>query len=76
MGSITCTDLAEFGLPLITPGQPEFRSLVHDIESRPQPFGSWPVDDLTKSAVLSFAKNMSDLEALLGQSISERGESG
>jgi hypothetical protein len=52
MGLITCTDLAEFGLPLITPGHPEFRSLVHDIESRPQPFGSWPVGDLTKSAVL------------------------
>jgi hypothetical protein len=52
MGLVTYTDLAEFGLPLITPGQPEFRSLVHDIESRPQPFGNWPVDDLTKSAVL------------------------
>jgi hypothetical protein len=49
---VTYTDLAEFGLPFITPLQPEFRSLVHDIESRPQPFGNWPVDDLTKSAVL------------------------
>jgi hypothetical protein len=52
MGLVTYTDLAEFGLPLVTPGQPEFNSLVHDIESRPQPFGNWPVDDLTKSAVL------------------------
>jgi hypothetical protein len=52
MGLVTYTDLAEFGLPLITPGQPEFRSLRHDIESRPQPFGNWRVDDLTKTAIL------------------------
>jgi hypothetical protein len=52
MGLLTCSDLAEFGLPLVAPGQPEFLSLVHDIESRPQPFRSWPVDDLTNSAVL------------------------
>ena len=52
MGSATYTDLAEFGLRLITPGQPEFGSLVREIENLPQPFGNWPLDDLTNSAVL------------------------
>src|SRR5689334_13073386 len=51
-GLLTYTDLAEFGLPLVTPGQPELNSLVHDIESRPKQFGNWSLDDLTKSAVL------------------------
>jgi hypothetical protein len=52
MSKATYRDLAEFGLPLVTPGQPEFRSLVDDIERRPQPFGSWPIDDLSNAAVL------------------------
>jgi hypothetical protein len=45
-------DLAEFGLTLVTPNDRAFPSLVHDIESRPQPFGSWPTGDLTSAAVL------------------------
>jgi hypothetical protein len=52
MGNVTYRDLAEFGLPLFTPDRPEFSSLVEDIERRPQPFGSWPIDDLGNAAVL------------------------
>ena len=52
MGNTVYRDLAAFGLPLVTPAQPEFASLVHDIESRPGPFGSWPIDDLSNAAVL------------------------
>lgn len=52
MGKATYRDLAEFGLPLVTPDQAEFRPLVDDIEKRPQPFASWPVDDLNNAAVL------------------------
>ena len=52
MGNAVYRDLAAFGLPLVTPAQPEFASLVHDIESRPGPVGSWPFDDLSNAAVL------------------------
>ena len=52
MGNTVYRDLAAFGLPLVTPTQPEFTSLVHDIQSRPGPFGSWPIDDLSNAAVL------------------------
>lgn len=52
MGMATYRDLAEFGLPLVTPAQPEFASLVHDVESRPEPFGSWPIEELSNAAVL------------------------
>jgi hypothetical protein len=52
MGNATYSDLAEFGILLVTPDQVGFDLLVGDIESRPQPFGSWPVEDLTHSAVL------------------------
>jgi hypothetical protein len=52
MGKTTYRDLAEFGLLLVTPAQPEFASLVRDIESRPEPFGSWPIDELGNGAVL------------------------
>jgi len=45
-------DLAQFGLPLVTPAQPAFASLVQDIESRPEPFGSWPVRNIGNAAVL------------------------
>jgi hypothetical protein len=52
MGNTVYRDLAAFGLPLVSPAQPEFASLVHDIQSRPGPFGSWPIDDLSNAAVL------------------------
>ena len=52
MGDAVYRDLAAFGLPLVTPAQPEFASLLHDIESRPGPVGSWPIDDLSNAAVL------------------------
>jgi hypothetical protein len=52
MGNTIYHDLAAFGLPLVTPAQPGFASLVHDIESRPEPFGSRPFDDLSNAAVL------------------------
>jgi hypothetical protein len=44
--------LAEFGLPLVTPNDPEFASLVRDIESRPQLFDLPPVGDTDAAAVL------------------------
>jgi hypothetical protein len=47
-----CLDLAQFGLPLISPDDPRFPVLVRDIELRPQPFTSWPFDDWTSRAVL------------------------
>lgn len=47
-----CRGLAEFGLPLIPPEAPEFGALVHDIESRPEPFEEWPPHDLLAAAVL------------------------
>src|SRR5436190_5673681 len=52
MSSATYRDLAEFGLPLVTPADDAFRSLVRDIESRPQPFGAWPTENLSSAAVL------------------------
>lgn len=52
MGNTIYRDLAAFGLHLVTPAQNGFASLVHDIESRPEPFGSWPIDDLSNAAVL------------------------
>lgn len=57
MAKTAYRDLAEFGLPLVTPTQPAFASLARDIERQheevgPWPFGPWPVDDLNNSAVL------------------------
>ena len=52
MGNTIYRDLAAFGLPLVNPAQPGFASLVLDIESRPEPFGSRPIDDLSNAAVL------------------------
>jgi hypothetical protein len=52
MSNTVYRDLAAFGLPLITPAQPGFATLVDDIESRPEPFGSRPIDDLSNAAVL------------------------
>ena len=45
-------DLAEFGLPVITPGAPEFPELVRDIESHPEPFDAWPPHSTDRDAVL------------------------
>lgn len=45
-------DLPEFGLHLVSSEDHRFRALVHDIEQHPQPFSSWPLDDLTNAAVL------------------------
>ncbi len=44
--------LPEFGLPLITPEDPALVELVREIQSRPQPFPSWPAGDLDTAAVL------------------------
>ncbi len=46
------TSLAEFGLQLVSSDDDRFRALVRDIEERPQPFPSWPIDDLRSAAVL------------------------
>jgi hypothetical protein len=45
-------DLAEFGLPLVAPGALEYDALVREIQSRPEPFGSWPSGELDTAAVL------------------------
>jgi hypothetical protein len=45
-------DLADFGLPFVTPVDPTFAALVADIQSRPQPFGPQPTGDLSTAAVL------------------------
>jgi hypothetical protein len=45
-------DQAQFGLTFVAPADDRFGELVHEIEQRPQPFASWPTDDLTNSAVL------------------------
>jgi hypothetical protein len=52
MAKTVYRDLATFGLPLVTPAEPAFASLVQDIESRPEPFGSWPVGEVGNAAVL------------------------
>jgi hypothetical protein len=52
MANTVYRDLASFGLPLVTPSQPTFASLVQDIESRPEPFGSWLSGDIRNAAVL------------------------
>jgi hypothetical protein len=45
-------DVAEFGLPLITPGSPRFASMVRDIESRSGPGPSIPPIVPDRAAVL------------------------
>jgi len=52
MAKTTYRDLAEFGLPLVSPESATFPALVRDIEARPQPFASWPASDLDTAAVL------------------------
>jgi len=52
MGPAHYRDLAEFGLPLVTPRDPGFPGLVRDIESRPQPFGSRPIGEGSEAAVM------------------------
>jgi hypothetical protein len=52
MAKTSYRDLAEFGLPLVTPESATFAALVRDIEARPQPFESWPASDLDTAAVL------------------------
>ncbi|MES1257346.1 MAG: hypothetical protein ABUS51_02905 [Acidobacteriota bacterium] len=51
---INYRDLAEFGLPLISPEAPEFFPLVREMEAIPRPFRfqTWPVDDLARAAIL------------------------
>ena len=45
-------DLADYGLPLVTPDQPEFVDLVADILSRPRRFGNCPPEEIPTAAVL------------------------
>jgi hypothetical protein len=45
-------DLAEFGLPFITPDHSAFAALAADIQSRPQPFGPVIAVDMNTAAVL------------------------
>jgi hypothetical protein len=45
-------DLAEFGLPFVTPEYPAFPGLVREIQSRPQLFGPRPLEELKVAAVL------------------------
>src|SRR5260370_28591537 len=45
-------DVPESGLHFVSSEDHRFRALVHDIEQNPQPFASWPIDDLTNAAVL------------------------
>jgi hypothetical protein len=45
-------DLAEFGLPFVTPEAPRFRELVREIQGRPSPFGPRATGDLNTAAVL------------------------
>ena len=45
-------DLAEFSLPFITAQDREFPELLHEIQSRPQPFATQSIDDRTPAAVL------------------------
>jgi|SRR5579883_524470 len=42
----------EHGLPLLPSDDPGFSALVRDIQSRPEPFGHWPADDLANAAVM------------------------
>jgi hypothetical protein len=42
----------EFGLPLVTPAEPDFAALVREILSLPEPFGKQPPDSLERAAVL------------------------
>ena len=52
MAETSYRDLAEFGLPLVTPDHPAFAGLVREIESLPDPLGPRPVGDLDPAAVL------------------------
>jgi hypothetical protein len=45
-------DLAQFGVPFVTPDQPEFAALAEDIRKRPLPFGPELSHDLSTAAVL------------------------
>ena len=49
---IVYRDLADYGLPLVTPDQPEFVDLVADILSRPRRFGNCPPEEIPTAAVL------------------------
>ena len=51
MAETSYRDLAEFGLPFVTPDDPAFSALVSEIESRPEPFGP-PTGDSDPAAVL------------------------
>jgi hypothetical protein len=52
MSNAIYRDLVASGLTLVTPTDAAFASMVRDIESRPQPFGSWPIEDLNSAEVL------------------------
>ncbi len=52
MAPTSYRDLAEFGLPFVTPDDPTFPELVREIESIPEPFGPQPMGDLDSAAVL------------------------
>ena len=45
-------DLAEFGLPFVTPERSDFTGFLEKIRSRPQPFGPPPTLDKRAAAVL------------------------
>lgn len=52
MAQTSYRDLAEFGLPLVTPDDPAFPALAREIESRREPFDPRPTGDLDQAAVL------------------------
>jgi hypothetical protein len=52
MTTTTYRDLAEFGLPFITPDNSTFAALAREIQTRPQPFGPGRAVDLSEAAVL------------------------
>ncbi len=52
MPEVSYRDVAEFGLPFVTPDHPDFAALVREIASSPQPMGPAPSGDLNTAAVL------------------------
>lgn len=52
MPSIAYHDLAEFGLPFVTPGDSVFPTFVLEIQSHQRRFGPDPDSDLSSAAVL------------------------
>jgi hypothetical protein len=52
MAETSYRDLAEFGLPFVTPDDPAFPELAREIESRRDPFDPRPTGDLDPAAVL------------------------